>query len=82
MRLDHARFHRQPGVGEAFAMVINRCRIRARVRIAWQSLPEADEFNAPLVRLYPFFFYDLVDQVVFAVSEACGGSGFLDSGIS
>ena len=29
-----------------------------------------DEFNASLVGLHPFVFYDFVDQVILAVSEA------------
>ena len=32
-----------------------------------------DEFNASLVRLHPFFFYNFVDQVVLAVSKTVYG---------
>jgi hypothetical protein len=44
-----------------------------------------DEFDASLVKLDPFFFDDLVDQVVLAVPSpptvsASGGSSMLPSG--
>ena len=34
-----------------------------------------DQFNAPLVRLYPFVFDDFVDQLILTVAEPVDGFG-------